>query len=69
MEMICPECGRTENFERLPMRLQTCPGCAENGTDTYLSVPALERRQPIPAMPPTGRALFERRRLTEQRPA
>lgn len=69
MEMICPECGHTQNFERLPMRLQTCAECAENGTDAYLTAPALEQRQPIPGVLETGRALIERRRLPEQRPA
>ena len=69
MEMICPECGHTEILERLPMRLQTCTECAKEGTDTYLAVPSLERRQPIPGALKTRKALLEKRRLTEHRPA
>jgi ribosomal protein L37AE/L43A len=69
MEMICPECGRIESFERLPMRLQTCSTCADDGVGAYLTAPSLERRQPIPQRLPTGRALLERRRLARQRPA
>jgi hypothetical protein len=69
MEMICPECGHVEIFERLPMRLQTCSACANDGRDTYLAVPSLEQRQPIPQELPAGRALRERRRLARQRPA
>ena len=69
MEMICPECNRVKVFERLPMRLQTCDECAKGGTDAYLTVPSLERRQPIPSGRPDGRALAERRRFAAQRPA
>jgi hypothetical protein len=63
MQMVCPECNSTQTFEQLPMQLQTCPECSQDGTDTYLEVPTLELRQPLPVSSGIGRAVLERRRL------
>ena len=67
MEMICPDCNLVVDFDRLPMRLQTCEECAKDGSSSYLIV-TLERRQPIPGVMPTGRA-GKSRRLAAERPA
>ena len=67
MQMVCPECNEVESFDALPMQLQTCRSCGRNGTETYLSVPALELRQPLPRSERIGRTIFARRRLKDAR--
>ena len=64
MEMLCPECGMTEQIDALPMRLQTCSRCAKAGADAYLTTtaPRLEMRQPAPRRL-AGRAAEEGRRF------
>ena len=67
MQMVCPECNLTRWFETLPMRLQTCPRCRARGSDTYMTVPSLEVRMPIPKRF-AGRTLAEQRRLEAEVP-
>ena len=65
MNMVCPECGLSQSYAKLPMRLQTCPDCGRNGTDHYLSVPALEVQTPIPSRRSTELVQQEQQRLSE----
>jgi hypothetical protein len=66
--MVCPECNSVQSFEQLPMQLQTCRKCSRNGTDTYLTVPTMEVRQPLPHSTRIGRTMAERRRLGGPQP-
>ena len=65
MNMVCPECGLSQSYATLPMRLQTCPDCGRNGTDHYLSVPALEVQTPIPSRRRTELVQQEYQRLSD----